>query len=611
MIKDIITYTLGFIVNRKKSFRNSRNKEKIVMSYRKKSIICFLLFSTFLMAAIIATYNINYNYLLLSLISLPFLFYGKKYRASYLKLKLVNDWESFQRVDEEQESRHKKFYENYLFHNLELLGDEELIDCHTWKDLGMENIYGMLDRNLTSLGKSLLFFRLKMPYLSKPKLLEDTEIIDEIINNRSLREELLYSLNNLGFDRYGSLENKIFDKKIGSDTKFKFIYQFLGIMGYISLLSIYFLGETSLIIIIPLFIVNLSITYILKNRYEQGIPFLIELRKMVVSSLLIGKIENPKLEIITSRLRKCNSHLKPFIMKSNRIVPKMGSILDSIYDYIKIFFLLEVRIYYSSIDFINKNINTIREIYGIVGKLDLFQSIASYKNRYKNKICTPEFLENTVEFELIDVYNPLINDPIPNNLSFNRDSKLGIVITGTNMSGKTTLLRTIGINIILAQSFNFSHSKKFRGFFLLPITSINNSDNLTKGRSFYYSEAERILSIIKKCEQNPKIVYLVMLDEILKGTNSLERFSGSYGIVQYFYNLNSINIVVTHDIDLANKLTRYDTYHFIDGVDENGLNFDYKLKQGITKESNAIKLLKFMKYPKEVIEKANENLERV
>jgi len=140
------------------------------------------------------------------------------------------------------------------------------------------------------------------------------------------------------------------------------------------------------------------------------------------------------------------------------------------------------------------------------------------------------------------------------------------------------------------------------------ISSISPSDDITKGKSYYLAEAEAVLRIINSL--NDKVSTLCIIDEIFRGTNPLERTSASLEILRYIINKNAIPVVATHDLEIAELVgDQYQCYYFSEDVDEeNGLKFDYKMKKGISPTRNAIKLLKYLKYPSIITENADERI---
>lgn len=163
--------------------------------------------------------------------------------------------------------------------------------------------------------------------------------------------------------------------------------------------------------------------------------------------------------------------------------------------------------------------------------------------------------------------------------------------------------------MILAQSFYFVLAKKYQAPFFNIVSSISPNDDLTKGKSFFMAEVESIHRIIKALEKDVPV--FCPIDEIFRGTNPIERISMSAEILTYINRGKSISIVATHDRELVDILKEnYAFYYFSEKVDTNkGLSFDYKIKKGISQTRNAIRLLEYMSYPKEITDKAYKRAE--
>ena len=609
----MLQYILSFFKQ-----QNSENEQSDVLKKLKQKRTIYRFLASFLFLMVLITIGLSYSMhklialAVLSIVNfLMVLLKMIETNRKYIKEKLNSEWGSREHnIDEHQ----KKFIDRYFRFNTKKSNDTRVIDDHTWNDLDMDQIYEKLDNTFTAPGKAILYNNLRTPLSSKEKLNERNELIIQLGVDESLRDKTLLALHKYGNDKYGSLENYIFQDKIEGKTRFKYLYEILGYSGLLSFLTIIPWGEGALLLIIPIFLINLVTTYLLKSRFEQGIHSIIELRKLITTAIKLSKIEDNKLELITSKLKIHTKELKIILTKTHKLVPQIKSMVDAIYDYFKIMFLLEVRAYYSTVDHIRTHVEDIREIYALVGEIDSLQSIAGYLVNSKDTIGKPSFIEDGNDLKFYDIYNPLVNDSVKNNIiikpSISESNYDGVVITGTNMSGKTTFLKAMGVNLIVSQSYNFCYGLSYETPFMIPISAIDNQDNISDGKSYYYSEADRILQIIRKVESDNGFKYFCMFDEILKGTNSLERVSGSFGIIDHLNKQNCITIVITHDIDLAKKLSHFDSYHFVDSVDQNGLYFDYKLKSGISETSNAIKLLEQMGYPESVITRANEDLRR-
>ena len=276
-----------------------------------------------------------------------------------------------------------------------------------------------------------------------------------------------------------------------------------------------------------------------------------------------------------------------------------------LFEPLSVLFLLEETAYYSISDKIKEEKQVLLDLYYTVGELEALISISGYKHYLRSQCVKPKFTKD-ISLSIVDGIHPLIENAVGNSINI---EKGGIVLTGTNMAGKSTFLRMLGVNIILAQSFYFVLAKEYQAPFFNIVSSISPSDDLTKGKSFFMAEVESILRIIKALEKDVPV--FCPIDEIFRGTNPIERISMSAEILTYINNGKSISIVATHDKDLVDILKEnYEFYYFSEKVDsEKGLSFDYKIKKGISQTRNAIKLLEYMCYPKEITDEAYKRAE--
>ncbi|MGJ0847975.1 MutS-related protein [Tissierella praeacuta] len=187
--------------------------------------------------------------------------------------------------------------------------------------------------------------------------------------------------------------------------------------------------------------------------------------------------------------------------------------------------------------------------------------------------------------------HPLISssDRILNNIEM--DNSI-FIITGSNMSGKTTFLRTIGINLALAYSGGPVHATKMSCPILDIYTSMRITDDLKNGISTFYAELLRIKEIIDAANENKKIIFLI--DEIFRGTNSEDRILGAKNVLGNLNKLGVIGAITTHDLELCilDKYNRIKNYHFSEQYKDNKIYFDYKIKLGKSTSTNAKYLMK-------------------
>lgn len=168
-----------------------------------------------------------------------------------------------------------------------------------------------------------------------------------------------------------------------------------------------------------------------------------------------------------------------------------------------------------------------------------------------------------------------------------------LLITGSNMAGKTTLLRTLGINAVLAQAGAPVCARALELSPLWVATSMRVEDSLAKGLSLFYAELERLKAVLDRCEAGPA---LFLLDEMLQGTNTAERQVASRAILRHLVRRGAIGAVATHDLGLtdleASTSGRVRNVHFTDSIEGGQMRFDYRMHPGVVSTTNALALLR-------------------
>lgn len=196
-----------------------------------------------------------------------------------------------------------------------------------------------------------------------------------------------------------------------------------------------------------------------------------------------------------------------------------------------------------------------------------------------------------------DLAHPLIpvEECVSNDITMGNNQRL-FIITGSNMSGKSTFLRTIGVNVLLARCGAPVCASEFECSILDIYTSLRQTDSLLDHVSLFYSELKKLKSILHGLSMNPKA--LVLLDEVLRGTNSDDKLHGSRELVKKLIQTGCLTILATHDIALSKISTEYPetiiNYCFESSLTDNNLSFDYKLKSGVSQNRNATFLMKQM-----------------
>lgn len=200
------------------------------------------------------------------------------------------------------------------------------------------------------------------------------------------------------------------------------------------------------------------------------------------------------------------------------------------------------------------------------------------------------------------LYHPLLKKPVANDMN----TTDCVLITGSNASGKSTFLRTAAINVLLAQTVHTCMAKAFAAPCYRMYTSISISDDLLNGESTYVVEIRALKRIIDAAEVKGTPV-IAFTDEILRGTNTVERIAAAAQILKYLKEEGVFCFAATHDVELTVLLQKeYHNYHFTEVVENGEVIFPYQLKEGRVRSRNAIRLLAGMGYDKKITETAEK-----
>lgn len=482
--------------------------------------------------------------------------------------------------------QHSKIdYNKVMLHDV-LNGQKYNIDDITGSDLQLEDFRSKYDDCQTTCGSDLFHHWLYSIKNQKEiseiqqdmKLLYDSGEIGRI--NRYLQKYagvqkegcLVRDLWN-GF----SVHNKVIDN---------FYVLFFSNLIINTVLSLLF-SKYLILFIILFFIINF-ILFLITNRYVSHVTA--SLGYFFSLCRTIKKIDK-KIRISLSKkipdYKRFNS-LLPYsvFFKQGFGGPSSGDIISLLIDYFRVFFAFELFSFKIVEKSILKNQDTIRNIYLYIGYLDCL--INSLYIIEENNCCYSELSEAADKIDFENMRHPLVE----NSLGQSKCINTNLIVTGLNMSGKTTFMKSTGINQLLATSFGFCFADRFTTSIRDVLSSICINDSLLNGKSRYYAEAERLVAIKKILKDHS---CLCLIDEILSGTNSEERIEGSTKILKDFGSYNSIMIAATHDTQIAQNLSQnYHQIYFDGEIVDDHILFDYKIKEGIVSKKNGLLILKLL-----------------
>ena len=288
--------------------------------------------------------------------------------------------------------------------------------------------------------------------------------------------------------------------------------------------------------------------------------------------------------------------------KASLEIFELKSILDKfdmrlnvfVFYFLNSFLLWDTRQMIALINWKKKNEYQVNKWFNAIAATEVSISLATlYFNQ--SSFCFPTISSHHFEFNAEEMGHPLIpsSKRVDNTFSLNGTGKIAL-ITGSNMGGKSTFLRSIGINTVLALMGAPVCAKSFALSNIELMSSMRVADNLAESTSTFYAELKKLQTIIEAVKQKRKV--FILLDEILRGTNSLDRHTGSKALIKQLIEQHTVAIIATHDVELAQLKNNFPlaiaNYHFDVQVTNEELYFDYKLKNGICKSMNASILMK-------------------
>lgn len=574
----------------------SKTLTRIKKKLNRLSITRLICFGVFLSLSL--TYYLsrtdNYYYLLPILFSLALfiglVFYYRK--IEYFKLRLVSYENLLKRETLRADFKLDTFYDYDIAINKYDLKN------HFHKDLGVSGKNGLFTylNTTKTVGGEKLFLEnlLRLKLESLEKILSRQKLVKEISSKKYLPIKILRILEEAHLEESSDkihlaplfqYHSKFFEtKKILSLIYKPYIIIVWLISIFLFLLDLPSISFSLFFINTILFILNRKETsHALKSfkNIQEEIPALEKLASYLSGSSF-------QLDINFSVVDKVET--KKMFRKLDKIITRI-SIQNAplIHFTLNMLFLWDLwqltalakwqKEYKEKIKTISENIETIDSILPFV--------VLKFHNpQYQ----FPEIDSKFAELSAVNMGHPLITSShrVSNPLKKIKTGE-SLIITGSNMSGKTTYLRTIGLNVLLGLCGSPVSADKMEFPPMEILSSIKNEDSLEEGISFFYAEVKRIAHILNRTKEEGK--YLILLDELLKGTNTRERLIASKAIVQKLMKSNSVVFITTHDVDLAIKTKKQKVAHFTETVKDNRMSFDYKIKDGVIRSTNALRIL--------------------
>ncbi|RMC91910.1 DNA mismatch repair protein MutS [Clostridium autoethanogenum] len=517
-----------------------------------------------------------------------------------IRRRIENDWgaESEEKYTEDDLKSTAEYFNN----RKEVEKGTVFIDEITWKDLDMDSIFKKINNTESSPGEQYLYNMLREPIYDEEKLKHRDGLIKFFQNNAKERKSIQYILAKLGKNRACFITDYFYSK--GNKRKSSLLYyRILSLIPFAGVGLIFLNPYVGVAVIILSFLYNISVYYKEKNKIKHKFESFMYILKIVNYARNILKEDVEEFKDYNKKLREALKKLKS-IKKLSFASRNNGTDVGIISEYTSMFLLTDLINYEKMSNALMERSSEFKVIFEVIGTIDSCMSIAAYRERIKNYV-TPELTKCRRKQENVNVFkdirHPLMKKSVPNSIEIS-DS---ILITGSNASGKSTFLKTVAINIILAETIYTCLASEFKCCYFKIYTSMALKDDIFSNESYYIVETKSLKRIIDNL--NEDIPTICFVDEILRGTNTVERISASSQVLKYLTLNNCICIAATHDVELTHILERYfENYHFQESIENNEIKFDYRIHEGRATTQNAIKLLGILGYSDAIVRKAQD-----
>ena len=488
---------------------------------------------------------------------------------------------------------------------LERHKEEKQLDDITWNDLGMDEVFCRIDRTLSAAGEEYLYFTLRNIFCGKEKLDHLEEVTGWFLEQDDTRirvQLLLKKLGHLGkYSLYDYLDNLDY---LGERNNRKIL-----------LLNLLYLLFASLLFVQPavgiLGIVVCMLGHILTYFREKKViePYITSFAYVLRMINVCEELVRQKIPVYKKELEDLNEALKSlrelkrgsfWVMAGNQ--GKIGgNPLDIIADYLRMILHLDIWQFNLMLRKLRLKTNEVNRLLGITGYLDMAISVGGFRRSLEG-YCIPQLEENAnkVYLHMEGGWHPLLTHPVKNSIRADR----GVLLTGSNASGKSTFLKMVAVNAVLAQTIHTCTAESYHAPVFRIFSSMALRDSIQNGESYYIVEI-RSLKRILDAAQTETTPVLSFVDEVLRGTNTVERIAAATQILIHLSESGVLCFTATHDIEMTELLKDcYDNYHFEEVIRDGDISFPYELLPGRAGTRNAIRLLALMGYDKEITERA-------
>ena len=465
---------------------------------------------------------------------------------------------------------------------------------------GNDSLFQHLNRTATFIGKKKLATQL-MATQSHDQILQNQEAIQDLAKDLTWRQdfEAFAKMTRDSEKSYIKLKNwsAAPSAPIG---KFMQVLTFITPLLFVAAIALYFITKQYVYLSISsfIFVFNLGLLgsfskrILIENANSESID-----KTLLHYSSLLSKIE--KSTFVSTHLIHLRQQLLTNNEKTSVKIKKLSELfarLDSIGNIVTTIsfngvFLFHIHTLKALLDWKKKNGSDLMKAIEVMGEVEMLNSFANFS--YNNPEYTFPKLNDVYQIQFTDLSHPLLNknNRIGNDVNFSKENF--IILTGSNMSGKSTFLRSLGINMVLAGTGAPVCATEANVHPLKVLVSMRLSDSLSDSTSYFFAEIKRLKQIMESLQNERSFV---LLDEILRGTNSEDKRNGTIEVIKKMIQKSAIGAIATHDTEVCLTTNEFPQQlinkSFEVAIVDNELYFDYKLRDGICQNKSATFIMK-------------------
>jgi hypothetical protein len=485
-------------------------------------------------------------------------------------------------------------------------GADRFLDDRTWTDLNMDEVFTVLDRTESVVGQQVLYARLRSMPLG-PHLDAFEALVMRVAGDVPARERVQVALARLrdpgGYDLWRLTEPGAIPSR---PWQVAMPFFAAGMIG--AILTVPF-WPPALLLVAAGAVASLAMratiardVLVVSGAFRQVAPLVGAAEAAATLSgndiaPIVGTLPTDVTRL--SRLRRIAGWLS-----RDASAALSGEIGGAIIEYLNMLLCLDANALFFGARELKARAPDLLRVIGAVGDVDAALSVASYRAGVTGWT-RPRFLPAGSAATMTGIQHPLLPDAVPNAIVM--DAGRGAIITGSNMSGKSTFLRTVGVTAVLAQTINTCLAGDYASPAFVVRSCIGRADDPASGKSYYLVEVESVLALVHWARAAAP--HLFLFDELFRGTNAVERIAAGEAVLRALVAAlpdgracPHVVVAATHDQELVDLLRdTYDAYHFTDTIDDLGLSFDFRLQPGAATTRNAIRVLRLRGAPESLV----------